>query len=196
MNSVAMVTVYRRVARGESWEEAVRPAWQPLWMYRIEQEEGRPLRDILEEAAAAAPKTRYGLADLARKWGVPRKRIGHWCLKWDIRFPRHGMARQIEHATAMAHRIRRVVPQEVREERQAVTLELVARCGSSRRLGKLIGVGANRISEWRRGLSPVPDRWWAKMQPLRDMPGSELVTPARRPHGVSDEHPWMTRSKR
>lgn len=105
MTQPAMVTVYHRVQRGESWEEAMRPGWQPLWMWRIEQEERRPLRELLAESASMAHATGYGLRHHAQEWGVGRTTLQHWCRQWGITWPRNASPEQHEAATRVASKV-------------------------------------------------------------------------------------------
>lgn len=192
MKKPAMVTVYHRVAAGHSWEDALGcPADQPMWMYKLEQTEGRPLRELLEEAARLAPTTGYGLVDLSREWGVPRNRLSYWCAKWDIHFPRHGVGRHPETAANLANRVRRTVPLHVRQHRQALVRHLVTQCGSRNQLARLVGIGVNRVSDWHSGYRPVPDRWWAEIETLARRQGTLRPAP-RRQKKPSADHPWRT----
>ncbi len=81
------------------------PIGKPLWMYRIEQEEGRSLRSILEEAAATARDTGYTLRDLAREWNVNHATLLFWAHKWGIRFPCGVSSLQKEAASRTARRV-------------------------------------------------------------------------------------------
>lgn len=82
-------TYRKRVERGMSPEEAAElPPGRPLWMWRIEKEEGRRLRDILEDAAKAARINNYSCAALAREWGVKKDTLGAWARRWGIHFPK------------------------------------------------------------------------------------------------------------
>lgn len=82
-------TPTRRLHKGYTHEEAYTlPPRKPLWLHRLEEREGRPLVDILEEAAAAAPYTGYGQKDLAREWGVPRSTLQYWSQKLGVSFPK------------------------------------------------------------------------------------------------------------
>lgn len=190
MKKPAMATVYHRVAAGFTWEEAVGcPADKPMWMHRLEQAEGRPLKELLEEAARLAPSTKYGLCDLAREWGVPRKRLSYWCSKWGIRFPRHGVGRQPETAARIADRVRRRVPLHVRQHRRELVRHLVNCCGSQHAVARKVGVGVNRVHDWNVGHRPVPDHWWSELERLALQPEELRPTPpkATRP---SPDHPW------
>ena len=192
MKAPAMGTVYARVARGCTWEEALGcPADQPMWMYRLEQTEGRPLRELLEEAARLAPTTGYGLVDLSREWGVPRNRLSYWCAKWNIHFPRHGVGRHPETATNLLHRVRHKLPLHMRQHRQALVRHLADRCGSQNQLARLVGVGVNRINDWHSGFRPVPDRWWERIESLARHPDALRPTPRRQVKPAA-HHPWRT----
>lgn len=194
MTHPAMVTVYKRVQRGESWEEALRPGWQPLWMWRIEQEEGRPLRDLLAESAVMAHVTGYGLRHHAQEWGIKRTTLQHWCRQWGITWPRNASLEQHEAATRVANKVRRRAPDEVRTERQDALRRLVDKCGSANQAARMLGIGVNRVSEWRRGVRPVPDRHWPEVQRLAQLPVAKLaVTPAA--PKPSEDHPWRRSGK-
>ena len=90
MKHVHSTTYYKRIALwGYTEEEAYHcPNRTPLWMYRIEQREGRPVRTMLAEGALTARDTGYTLADYAREWKIKRATLQHWSTKWGIVWPR------------------------------------------------------------------------------------------------------------
>jgi hypothetical protein len=100
-------TRWKRINRyGFTPEEARNcPLRTPLWMYRIEQEEGMQMRDLLNDAADCAKHTGYTLADLAREWGVAHATLQHWATKWSINFPRGASLLQRERAKELAGKI-------------------------------------------------------------------------------------------
>lgn len=83
-------TLHRRIRYyGFTLDEAINcPSGVPLWMYRIEQDEGQQMVDLLRDAASAACETGYTLADLAREWGVNSHTLQHWSKKWGVEWPR------------------------------------------------------------------------------------------------------------
>lgn len=85
--NVDIKTYYKRRSRGYTHEEAcICPPHMPLWMLRIEQREGRSVRYMLTEGAAAAWVTGYSLSDYAREWGVKPATLLHWSRKWGIKW--------------------------------------------------------------------------------------------------------------
>lgn len=89
MTTLHRSTAPKRRRKGYTDIEArTLPSRKPLWLHRLEEAEGRPLADILEEAAAAAPYTGYGLKDLAKEWGVARSTLQYWSQKLGVSFPK------------------------------------------------------------------------------------------------------------
>lgn len=100
-------TLHRRIKYyGYTLDEAINcPSGTPLWLYRIEQDEGMPLVELLRGAAATAKQTGYTLADMAREWGVAHHTLQHWSTKYGITWPRGVSALQRETAARLAHEI-------------------------------------------------------------------------------------------
>lgn len=87
--NVSFMTWQKRVSRGMNPEMAAElPSRKPLWMHKIELEEGRPLREILQEEAKAAEVTGYSCTALAKEWGVKKDTLGYWARRWGIHFPK------------------------------------------------------------------------------------------------------------
>lgn len=184
-----MPTIYGRIARGESWEEAVRPSWQPLWMHRIEQAEGRPLRDLLAEGADAAAQTGYSLRDLCAEWEVPYSRVKHWALKWGIHFPNHVSARHKEAAARNWQKALEAQRSKLGERPDGVVSELVEMCGSLNQVARLLGVRVQRVSEWHNGIRPVPEKHMPAIEKLLSQPRASLIH-KQRPHPGNANHCW------
>ena len=97
MTTLHRSTPAKRRRKGYTAAEAqTLPSRKPLWLHRLEEAEGRPLADLLEEAAAAAPVTGYGLKDLAEEWGLAPSTLKYWSRKLGVSFPR-GFHRKREH---------------------------------------------------------------------------------------------------
>jgi len=104
--SLSLKTQRRRIAAGYTQDEAENcPVRTPLWIYRIERDEGMSLREILADTAATARETGYTLPDLAREWGVPRSTLQHWASKYGVHFPQGASALCREAAARNAQRI-------------------------------------------------------------------------------------------
>lgn len=89
MTTLHRTTPAKRRRRGYTEAEArTIPSRKPLWLHRLEEAEGRPLADVLREAAAAAPVTGYGLKDLAEEWGVAPSTLQYWSQKLGVAFPK------------------------------------------------------------------------------------------------------------
>lgn len=89
MTTLHRSTLAKRRRKGYTAAEAqTLPRRKPLWLHRLEEAEGRPLADVLREAAAAAPTTGYGLKDLAEEWGVARSTLQYWSHKLGVAFPK------------------------------------------------------------------------------------------------------------
>lgn len=75
------------------------------WVKRVEAEYGQPVEKMLQDAANTAKATGYSMRDVAREWGVCRKKLEYYCIeKLGIHFPRGASALQKAKATAQARK--------------------------------------------------------------------------------------------
>lgn len=81
------LTVRRRIEwYGWNTDEAKAvPPGMPLWMWRIEQREGRSMKDLLTEYADTNAATVY---EIAKAWNVEYATLGAWARKWGVKFKR------------------------------------------------------------------------------------------------------------
>lgn len=168
--NISPSTYYHRLERDWSVEEAACcPVDMPLWMWRIEQEEGRSLRDMLAEGARAAKVTGYSLSDMADEWGVSRSKLGHWARKWGIHFPNHCSTRHRESAARIVQTVRpclhRTLSSEDRARRhRALARALVSVGGNQRALASLLGCRFTAVNDWLHDRRQIPDHWWSRLQ--------------------------------
>jgi len=79
MDSKHYQRYYQRIKAGKFTEEEAYhcPAHTPLWMYRLEKEEGIPLMEIIAQELARG----FCVAEIARSFEVHRDTLDHWIKK-------------------------------------------------------------------------------------------------------------------
>ena len=80
VSSMQARAYYRRLKLGYTVEQAhFMPKHQPRWQWFIEQEEGKPIWEVVKD------QKRYGVGsvEIARGFGVHRNTLRRWIRKWE-----------------------------------------------------------------------------------------------------------------
>lgn len=98
-------TLLKRITKyGYTDEEAMNcPVGKPLWIYRIEQELGEPLKDFLARTAETALETKTTLKALANHWGVGYQTLHYWSRRWGVSFPNPRTRRESDYVPRVTH---------------------------------------------------------------------------------------------